>query len=233
MDSSVPIEGTMQREHAQKIQEQGNHEFGSLVRPTQKETKLSKQTPLVALVEQQETHDELVAQVESPFASAGKVINRHSEPVLCAELPSKTDREGSMLAPTSVNLRKEHSQVPLTVEHSLGSLDIEEAHMFSTQHTPLLLNVGKDFDNTTVVETSSERLILPSPQQSGLIEQYVAHCVIDVPVSSVEELRTEPSMSSPQQTLKVRSESTSEQLFAKHLPTLTTESGNSEALHSY
>jgi hypothetical protein len=94
MESSIPSEETMHLEHAQKIQEQGNHEHGSLVCPGGKETELSKQTRQVPLVEQQETNDELVAQVDSPLAPTGKVI----------EVPSKTGYEEATLVPPSVEI---------------------------------------------------------------------------------------------------------------------------------
>jgi acetyltransferase-like isoleucine patch superfamily enzyme len=220
----------MQHEPAQEIEHQGNHEYGSLVSPIQKENELSKQTPQVPLVEQQETHDELVAQVDSPSAPAGEVIDGQSELVVCAEMPSKTDCEGATFVPPSVDMMKEYAQVPLTVKPSLGCLEIQEAHICPTQHTPSLLGVGKDFDDITSVQTCSGRPISPSLHQSGLIEQYVADCAINVPVSSTDELRTEPSVPLPQQTFKARSESTSEQVFAKHPPTLPTENRNVEAL---
>jgi hypothetical protein len=83
-------------------------------------------------VEQQETYNELVAQVDSPFAPAGKVIDGQSKLGLCAEMPSEIDCEGATLVPPSVDTIKEHSQVPVIVKHSLGRLEIQEPCTVST-----------------------------------------------------------------------------------------------------
>jgi hypothetical protein len=197
----------MQLEHAQKIEEQGKHQYQSLASRTREGTELSKQTRQVPLQEQQETHDELVAQVESPFAPAEKVMG----------VPSETDYEEATLVLSSVDVIREHSQVPLTVKHPLGRLELQEAF------TPSVSDVGKSFEDTTIMEICSERPISPSPHQSGLAKQYATY----VPVSSVDELRPGSPVTSPQRTLIVQSESIGQ------LPTLPTGSKSDEAYLSF
>jgi hypothetical protein len=115
--------------------------------------------------------------VESLFAPAEKVMG----------VPSETDYEEATLVLSSVDVIREHSQVPLTVKHLLGRLELQEAF------TLLVSDVGKSFEDTTIIEICSERLISPSPHQSGLAKQYATY----VPVSSVDELRPGSPVTSP------------------------------------